>query len=85
MAEIRQLKPLAERCEAAEGKVQQVEAEAEALREMVANLTEGKVVLTTKVCLNHHIFCLIYFEMFCCVCNILVFISLYVVSHYWKF
>lgn len=50
VADLRRLRPLAERCEAAEGKVQQVEAEAEALREMVANLTDGKVALTTKVC-----------------------------------
>lgn len=47
---------MAERCEVAEGRVQKVEAEAEALREMVANLTEGKVALTTKVCLSHNIF-----------------------------
>lgn len=47
---------MAERCEVAEGRVQKVEAEAEALREMVANMTEGKVALTTKVCLGHNIF-----------------------------
>lgn len=56
VAELRKVRPLAERCEVAEGRVQKVEAEAEALREMVANLTEGKVALTTKVCLNHNIF-----------------------------
>ena len=51
MAELRRVKPLGERCEAAEGRVQQADAEADALREMVANLTEGKVALTTKVCI----------------------------------
>lgn len=54
-AELRKVKPLAERCEIAEEKVRKVEAESEALREMVANLTEGKVALTTKVCLHHNI------------------------------
>lgn len=52
VAELRQVRPVAERCETAEGRVQQVESEAEALREMVANLTEGKVALTTKVSRN---------------------------------
>lgn len=51
VAELKRVRPLAERCETAEGKVQQVAAEADALREMVANLTEGKVALTTKVCI----------------------------------
>lgn len=49
MAELRRVKPVAERCEATEGRMQQVESQAEALQEMVANLTEGKVALTTKV------------------------------------
>lgn len=49
VTELKRVKPLAERCEVAEGKMQRVEAESEALREMVANLTEGKVALTTKV------------------------------------
>lgn len=43
--------------------MKQIEEEATALREMVANLTEGKVALTTKVSL------LLYFthmSSFCC-------------------
>lgn len=49
MGELRRVKPVAERCEAAEARVQHAESQAEALQEMVVNLTEGKVALTTKV------------------------------------
>lgn len=48
-AEIKRLKVAAKNTEEVEETIRKVEAEAGSLREMVANLTEGKVALITKV------------------------------------
>lgn len=49
VAELKKMKLAVKNTEAAEETVRKVEAEASSLREMVANLTEGKVALITKI------------------------------------
>lgn len=61
------MKVIAKNAKATEEANQNLEAEAEALREMVANLTEGKVALTTKVCGQGIVFTLVCLSVCPCV------------------